>query len=450
MSHITTNLPTMKELEQWIFRKLQEEFARAMALVLETMDQHIMEQRDRERYQVKEQREVSVDTVFGTVRFKRRLYLDRNTGKHVFLLDRLLAFEGRRKVSPHLEETAVAFASQGPSYRDSAKRLKQLLGYNVLSHQAIREKLLARAERPMTVVKRRSARVLFVETDGLYTKLQRSKKRGMENAIAVVHEGWERSGKRTRLKHKQHYLHTEEVDFWEGFGDFLAERYEIDENTWLVVNGDGAEWIGECTSYFHRCIYMLDRFHVARDLKRFVGHLPKVWTTVRQALAKQDAGALLAAVEAVKVVEIPEENREAWEAYKSFLKRHRTHLDDYRKVLRAEGIDTIDMRPMGSAEAKMRGFAKRTKRDGYSWSERGVRAMLRTMMRNKENVVITAVAEETAKGQPKQPSMRKLLKTVTRQAKGCVEGMIRLLQGPKQSSTTGMALRAYPKTILSK
>jgi len=42
MSHITTNLPTMKELEQWIFRKLQEEFARAMALVLETMDQHIM------------------------------------------------------------------------------------------------------------------------------------------------------------------------------------------------------------------------------------------------------------------------------------------------------------------------------------------------------------------------------------------------------------------------
>jgi hypothetical protein len=434
----------MKEMEQWIFRKLQEEFARAMAQVLETLDQHIMEQRDRDRFRVKEQREVSMDTVFGTVRFKRRLYQDRQNGKHVYLLDRLLEFEGRCKVSPHLEETAVAFASQGPSYRDSSKRLKQLLGYHVLSHQAIREKLLTRAEQPMSVVKRRSARVLFVETDGLYTKLQRSKKRGMENAIAVVHEGWEKNGKRVQLKNKQHYLHTGNGNFWEGFGDFLAERYEIDENTWFVVNGDGAEWIGECTSYFHRCIYMLDRFHVARDLKRFVGHLPKVWKTVRQALAKQDADALLAAVEAVTVAEIPEESCEAWQQYKSFLRRHKEHLDDYRKTLKAVGIDTSDMRPMGSAEAQMRGFAKRTKRGGYSWSERGVRAMLRTMMRHKENVAMTAVAEETVNGQSAQPKVRvrKLLKTVTRQAKGCVDGMIRLLQGPKQSSMTGMALKA--------
>lgn len=31
--------------------------------------------------------------------------------------------------------------------------------------------------------------------DGLYTKLQQR----MEHAIAVVHEGWEKSGKRVRL-----------------------------------------------------------------------------------------------------------------------------------------------------------------------------------------------------------------------------------------------------------
>lgn len=110
---------------------------------------------------------------------------------------------------------------------------------------------------------------------GYNTKLQRSKKRGMENAIAVVHEGWE-SGKRVQLKNKQQYLHKSGGDFWEGFGDFLAERYEIDANTWLVVTGDGAAWIGECTSCFQQCLYMLDRFHVARDLKRFVGHLPQV------------------------------------------------------------------------------------------------------------------------------------------------------------------------------
>jgi hypothetical protein len=445
MSHFTTTMPTMKEIEQWIFRKMQEEFARAMKQVLEVLDQQILEQRDRERYRVKEARETSVNTVFGSIRFKRRLYSDRRSGKHVYLLDQLLQFEGRGKVSPHLEETAIAFASQGPSYRDSAKRLEQLLGYNVLSHQAIREKLLARAEQPLAVVERRPVQVLFVEVDGLYTKLQRSKKRGMENAIAVVHEGWEKSGKRVRLKNKQHYLHTGGGDFWEGFGDFLVERYEIDENTWLVVNGDGAPWIGECTSYFHQCLYMLDRFHVARDLKRFVGHLPKVWETVRQSLAKQDAAALLAAVEGISEQEIAEENRKDWKQYKSFLKRQKKHLDDYRKTLQAKGIDTSGMRSMGSAESQMRIFAKRTKRGGYSWSERGVRAMLRTMMRNNEThlmVKTTKGHESRQKVSQKPVSMRQLLKSATQQAKGCITGMIRILQGPKQSSTTGMALKA--------
>jgi len=445
MSHFTTKMPTMKEIEQWLFRKMQEEFAKAMARVLEVLDQQILEQRDRERYRVKEEREASVNTVFGNIRFKRRLYRDRKSGKYVYLLDQLLQFEGRGKVSPHLEETAIAFASQGPSYRDSAKRLKQLLGYDVLSHQAIREKLLAHAEQPVSVVERRPARVLFVEVDGLYTKLQRSNKRGIENAIAVVHEGWEKSGKRVRLKNKQHYLHAGGGDFWEGFGDFLVERYEIDENTWLVVNGDGAPWIGECTSYFHRCLYMLDRYHVARDLKRFVGHLPKVWETVRQSLAKQNAAALLATVEGVSEQEMAEENRKDWKLYKRFLKRHQDHLDDYRNTLQAQGIDTSSMRPMGSAESQMRIFAKRTKRGGYSWSERGVRAMLRTMMRNNETGWMVKMTEGHGSRQTafqRSVSMRQLLRSVTQQTKGCIAGMIRILQGPKQSSTTGMALKA--------
>src|SRR5690606_23663283 len=121
----------------------------------------------------------------------------------------------------------------------------------------------------------------------------------------------------------------------------------IDEDTWLVVGGDGAVWIGECESYFHRCIYTLDRFHVARDLKRYVGHLPKIWKDARQALARQEPAALMAAVESVAIEEIASDKRDEWTAYKSFLRRHRKHLEDYRKTLEANGIDTTGMRPMG-------------------------------------------------------------------------------------------------------
>ena len=162
-----------------------------------------------------------------------------------------------------------------------------------------------------------------------------------------------------RLRSKRHYLHTTKEDFWEG-----------------LVNGDGAQWIGECESFFHRCIYTLDRFHVARELRRFLGQLPETWQTVRQALAAFEADILLTTVESVPEEKILEEHRNEWPKYVAYLRRHRRHLIDYRKVLGEAGIDTTGMRPMGSAEAQMRVMAKRTKRGGYSWSVRGVQAMV--------------------------------------------------------------------------
>ena len=152
---------------------------------------------------------------------------------------------------------------------------------------------------------------------------------------------------------------------------------------------------------------MLDRFHVARDLKRFVGHLP-VWADARKALAKQDAAALMKAVEGVAEQDIAEEQRKDWKQYNSYLKRHEKHLDDYRKTLRAHGIDTSEMRPMGSAESQMRIFAKRTKRGGYSWSERGVTAMLTTMIRVRESsLVVFANKEQGDQGEVKRQGVNK-------------------------------------------
>jgi len=449
MKEFITECPTMKELETLLFRTLQKQFADGMALILETLDEHLMHQRDHARFRLKDQREVQIETVFGTVRFKRRLYQDRVKGEYVFLLDRFLAFDGREKLSPFLEDLAIEFATQGPSYRDSAKRLASWLGYPVLSHEAVRRQLIARAERearmPVETAKR-PARVLFVEADGLHTSLQRGRRRGTENRMAVVHEGWEREGKRVRLKNKRHYLHTESCDFWEGFGDFLVRHYDLDEQTWLVVNGDGAEWIGECESYFHKCVYTLDRFHVARELRRFLRHLPETWRTVRRALATFDRDLLLSAIEAVPEAQIPEEWREDWQKYREYLRRHRDHLIDYRKVLQEAGIDTTGMRPMGSAEAQMRVMAKRTKGGSYSWSVPGMQAMLRAIIARQEERRLGGERRTTRVEQPQQPMRDKdLLKDVKRQAKGCIDGMIRLLQGPYHNRPTGLALKALSK-----
>lgn len=434
--------PTMEELEGMLFHQLQEQFAVGMKHILESIDKQIMEQRDKARFRLKDAHKIDMDTLFGTVTFKRRIYWDRQTGKHVYLLDQMLQYDGQKKISPCLEEVAVHFASQGPSYRDSADRLEKLLGYRPLSHEAIRGRLISEAETlAPKPVKRQAPRVLFIEADGLYTRLQRTKAKSVEHQIAIVHEGWQKEGRRIRLKEKKHYLH-EKGDFWEGLGKFLTQHYELDGDTWLVVNGDGAAWIKECQSYFHKCIFQLDRFHVVRELRSYVGHLPERWRRIRRALAEYDVATLFAELKQISLTDLPSEKRAAFRQYIRYLHRNRDHLRDYREVLRHAGVETEGMRPMGSAEAQMRVMAKRTKNGGYSWSRRGVRAMLKTIIRIKEGW--PAIHKAEAKEEVdvfSETHMKQLFQDVKQTSKGCLDGVMRLLKGPMQSSPTGMALK---------
>ena len=83
MQQFTINLPTLKEIEMALFRKLQEQFAEAMVRILEELDQWTMEKRDRARYRMQERRKVSLSTLFGEITFARRMYKDRQKGCYV-------------------------------------------------------------------------------------------------------------------------------------------------------------------------------------------------------------------------------------------------------------------------------------------------------------------------------------------------------------------------------
>lgn len=443
MKQFSMNLPTLKEIEVNFFRKLQEQFSEGLVRYLEQLDEWIMEQRDRSRFRLHDLRELSLGTMFGEITFKRRVYRDREKNQFVYLLDQALSFDGESMVSPHLEEMAIELASQGPSYRESAKKIEAFLGYPAISHEAIRNKLIERAKQPIPASEtKRKANVLFVEVDGLYAHLQRQKKRGVENQIAVVHEGWEKNGERVRLLHKRHYLHQGKEPFWEGFMDFLTDHYDIDEQTWLVVNGDGAEWIGECRSYFHRCVYNLDRFHVFKELRRYLRELPSQWKLAREALEAYDPKALLNVVDEIPMESIREEWQEDWKKYKAFLRRHQEHLKDYREKLREAGVDTSDMQSMGSAESQMSVMAKRTK-GGYSWSMQGVSAMLLSIMARKEGRTLGGEVTYDTNTKTDETSFRmnQLFKKSKEAVKGYTDGMIRYLHTSAQSTPLGATLK---------
>ncbi|HHY22530.1 MAG TPA: ISLre2 family transposase, partial [Bacilli bacterium] len=88
MNKNNTQFPSLKELEQMLWRKLQETFSNVMTAILEEYDQQIAQERDKGRYHLKDSRPLKVDSLFGEIELKRNYYKDRETGEYVYLLDR--------------------------------------------------------------------------------------------------------------------------------------------------------------------------------------------------------------------------------------------------------------------------------------------------------------------------------------------------------------------------
>ena len=79
----TNNMPTLKEIEEALFRQLQNYFQTVMLKVLEDIDVWLMENRDHKRFAYKERQASTMDTMFGSITIKRRKYVDRETNERV-------------------------------------------------------------------------------------------------------------------------------------------------------------------------------------------------------------------------------------------------------------------------------------------------------------------------------------------------------------------------------
>ena len=129
-----------------------------MTEVLQDVDKQLAENRDKKRFELKENKWCQQETLFGFVEIQRRYYRDRETGQYVFLLDQTIQFNGGG-FSPNLEKMALQMATQG-SYRKASHALKQFLGYSVMSHESVRQRVLAAQSVPSPSEKRHNASCL--------------------------------------------------------------------------------------------------------------------------------------------------------------------------------------------------------------------------------------------------------------------------------------------------
>lgn len=454
----TNNLPTLKEVEVTLFRELQSHFQDILTQVLEELDVLLMENRDHKRLAYHEKQACTMDTLFGPVTINRRKYVDRETSERVALLDRTLEFEGSSSLSPFLTEIAVEWAVKGPSYRDAKHRLEKLLGYPVISHEQIRQQVLQvkAKERTAGHTKPKQKDVLFLEVDGLQASLQQSKKSSHEIKVGIVHEGWDKRHPKSseyELLNKS-YVHTLDNGdtFWETFSRELEQLYTMTEETYVIINGDGAPWIRAGVDYFRNARYVYNRYHLKKWIKQALGNRTKAERKrVYQAAEAYDVSAMLAAIAEAEKAETDVEKKQEITTLREFVLEHQTAFQDYRVWLEDKGIDTSDMRPMGAAESNMNLLSKRLKQSGYSWSLPGLGAMVNALFHRFEGSLVDALRSPTKpsvseeKIPAKKPSIAEILKQKTRESMGAISGRIPVLAGHDQNKPYGQALRGLTR-----
>ena len=267
-------------------------------MVLAELDAYIAETLSPQRYRAKGLQGRTLQTLFGTVSFRRRRYYDRGNNQWVYPLDELLEIPDAQQVSPDLSSWALVQAVLTGSYRAAARSLKEIYGHPVISHERIRQLAVAmgvgvgEAQRGAAGQCGRHAQgeVRVLEVDGLVASLQRQKRRRrIEEKLLTVHEGWKGrhpSSQECELVNKRHFR-TQDADFWEVASRYVYSLYDIDEHTVVIINGDRAPWGG----LFPAAVYQVDAFHLKRDLVRIFGRKHPVLRQLEEARERDVTGA---------------------------------------------------------------------------------------------------------------------------------------------------------------
>jgi hypothetical protein len=322
-----------------------------------------------------------------------------------------------------------------------------------MSHEKIRQEVLKiePKEIEMTEEEPKKVDALFLEVDGLFVPKQQSTRKNREVKIGIAHEGWDKrhpSSEEYELVNKSYWKTLENGEtFWESFSRYLYTKYDITEDTHVVINGDGAPWIRAGVDYFPSAVYTYDRYHLKKWIQQALSNREKQERRKAYLAADDnDPVALVAAIAEAEKAEIDEKKKEDISELRLFILDNLGAFRDYREVLKEKGADVSEMRPMGATESNMNLFSRRLKKMGYSWSPKGLKGMVSAMTHWFEGT-LSEIVQSAIKGtemnkEPVEyPSFATLLTQKTKQSVGAIQGQMPAINSSDQGKPYVKALK---------
>lgn len=384
-----------KEIERTFFEMGCEVARKLMEQFLEMTDKELAQTRNKTVLRHKGIKETTIKTLMGEISLKRAIYRrihENGAVEHVYLLDEALGLDTIGNISPNLVEKILGHICEMP-FREVSKAVSELTNQSI-SHQGVwdivqavgekqieSEKQLVEAFKDNNLSGKKEVPVLFEEADGVWLSMQgdsrkNSSKGRKELKVGVVYEGWEKRyplSKEYKTIEKSAFAGYMKPDEFKDIRDAaVAEKYNVDEIRYRILNGDGAVWIRNGHD-LETDIFQLDPYHLAKSVVRNVydkksrrhimrwlkvGEFDKVFEKI-QAL-KYECGGLESEVKKLSALEeYVKNNKDGIVSYK-----------DRAEVKLPKPAEGIEYRNLGTMERNVNIFAKRMK-GAKSWSEKG-------------------------------------------------------------------------------
>lgn len=299
---------------------------------LEQMNQQLKDSGKRKTgWHVERDSQKQLVTSLGTVNFTKTLFINKETGKMEYLLDRILGLEKHERITEDAVAEMLEEAVQ-TSYRRGGE--ESCLEGRV-SKQTVKTKLhnLKFPKDTNEPEKKKEVEYLYLEADEDHVSLQfrehkgdlaESGKGGKKNCLITklvyVHEGIEREApksKRYKLINPHYFCRVcdgkENEAFWDEIYEYINSHYQLEKVKKIYLNADGGSWIGTARTRIKGLTYVLDEFHLQKYLIRLTSHMKDstddAYKELRRAIRRGTKGDFFEIVERLKNA-LPQESIE--------------------------------------------------------------------------------------------------------------------------------------------
>ncbi|MEQ6378663.1 ISLre2 family transposase [Bacillaceae bacterium S4-13-56] len=449
------------ELEESVRMYMYEVFASLLGDVFTQLNQVIKEQKQEVGWTVRRDDWKTVQFTFGSVTFRHTLMWDENGDSH-HPFDQWLGLRKHQRHSPLVEVKVAEMASE-TDYRETARVLKEWTAVNI-SHTTVGSlvkrvgEAQAEADGAMVIEldeadslpQGKKLDFLYAEADGVFVR-GTQKKKSLEVRHAVVHEGWDKNGKRVSLRNPKVIMTTQPTaEFWKEVQSFTAHQYSL-EDTQIVTNSDGgagytAEKFQEAFSQSkYPVLNQLDPYHVSQALNRALGAGKSEFKDgIKKALKEHNEDDFKLWIDTYESNLEEERSVEKLEAFRTYIEHNWERIFDWRTKVKnpPEGA-----RSLGAMESNQRHISFRMKKRGMHWSTAGGEGMVKVIQGILNGTLRDVYLKHQERSKRKKRNVKQtvrlaqILRQPTRPSIGAKQGSISLYVA--HSTAVGKLLKSF-------